>query len=191
MTSTTVGALTLKSVPSFSPDAKKILAEHGPEVFRTIFGSHFIWKVMISAESGVCISISTQSHMERESLSVVVDINLLFWSITLEAELLNRVEAHLQQNLDVAIFDTMSGHFSHPSGTQLDLATLTKIGTTARENIGQLENRLEARVKLALDSEDGLEASKNLNACVTTVLIAPWSILADWHEGLRSWRLQH
>jgi hypothetical protein len=133
----------------------------------------------------------SKSHQERESLSAVVDINLLFWSKHAEQELINKVQQHLQQSLEVVTFDTMSNHYSYQTGDQLNIPVLLKAAQEMRDNIVQLEKRLESRITAALNSTNGSQGSADLDRCLTTVLIAPWTILPDWHEGLRIWRLEH
>jgi hypothetical protein len=185
---TILGAFSYEQIPPLTEDASRLLREHGPDVFKSIFGSYFVWKLLIGAESGFCVSMGSESHTERESMSVVVDIDLLFWSVSVEQELVSKVESHLKQSFEIAYFDTIGGVCIQKTGTEMDVVELNMLAKTVKNDVGKLQARLQERVEAVLDSPDVSLVSKELLPCVTSVLVAPWSVLEEWHNGVREWK---
>ena len=188
---TIAGAIGLDRNPSFTPDASRLLEEHGPDLFKTIFGSHFIWRIIVGAEAGFCFSMGSDKHTERESISVVVDINLLFWSISIEGELTSKLESHLDESFNFTYFDTLTNTYVNENGTEFDLSNLYDRAKTIRDNVGKIEQRLASRLQVPTRLADAVLTSENLSSCVVGMLVAPWSILDEWHAGVKKWRLSN
>ncbi|KAF5632066.1 hypothetical protein F52700_6584 [Fusarium sp. NRRL 52700] len=169
--------LKLNSQP-LTTEARQVLREYGPEAFETMFGTHFVSGFVIGCESGYCISMQTDKRDERDEFSLIAEIHFLFWSVSVEAKLAEKVETSLKMKPTITSYDTLEAIFEQ-SGTNADL-TADRFAESSME-IRQRIKSLEARVATA-------KAAGKLDHLILEIVVSPWAALKEWHEGCADWR---
>lgn len=170
----------LSEHPPFSTKAKTLLGDLGPIVFQAVFGTHFVAGLLLGAEAGYCFGKQAGTHSEKDTMSVVVEAHFLFWSSTSETKVTEKLSSNEFQNISLTFYDTLSNGFSQ--------------GTTATMSEGQLVDArtqiidLEGRIKTARSNLTTQAALECDSTAVLGLLLAPWQILRDWHEGIKKWR---
>jgi hypothetical protein len=117
--------------------------------------------------------------------SIVAEISLLFWSATAEVEVSASTKTLLKHAITLTAYDTLSGKFVEEKSTDLDPKDFLKRAMEARVRISEVLNRLESVLSelhpLRIASED--DASR----VVVKVVLAPWTILPEWHQLVSKW----
>ncbi|KAF4944938.1 hypothetical protein FGADI_12329 [Fusarium gaditjirri] len=159
-------------------EARQLLREYGPEAFETMFGTHFVSGFVIGCESGYCISMQTDKRDERDEFSLIAEIHFLFWSVSVETKLAEKVETSLKMKPTITSYDTLEAIFEQ-SGIKDDL-TADSFAESSME-IRQRIKSLKARVATA-------KAAEKLDRLILEIVVSPWAALKEWHEGCADWR---
>ncbi|KIW09868.1 hypothetical protein PV08_11969 [Exophiala spinifera] len=184
---TITGQLGISRLPVLTKEAITLLQEEGPDMFEIIYGSHFVWKIIAGAEAGFCLAMTSMSHTERESLSIVAEIDLFFFSTSAEAEILSKYESSFTEDLKCTFYDTLEHDFSTKTGLELKKG-LGDYARMIRDKVGRIEKRVAERIHPIISSPAVSLRSKEMSDCMIAVLVAPWSILLEWHESANKWK---
>ena len=170
----------LSKHPPFSRKAKTLLGDLGPIAFQAVFGTHFVAGLLLGAEAGYCFGKQADTHNEKDTMSAVVEAHFLFWSSTLETKVTEKLSNNEFQNMSLTFYDTLSLGFIQGTTTAMSEGQLVD----ARTHMTDLEGRIKT-ARSNLTTHAVLECD---STAIVGLLLAPWQILPDWHEGIKKWR---
>lgn len=122
--------------------------------------------------------MQTDKRDERDEFSLIAEIHFLFWSVSVETKLAEKVESSLKMKPTITSYDTLEAIFEQ-SGNKDDL-TADSFAESSME-IRQRIKSLEARVATA-------KAAKKLDHLILEIVVSPWAALKEWHDGYADWR---
>ena len=170
----------LSKHPPFSRKAKTLLRDLGPIAFQAIFGTHFVAGLLLGVEAGCCFGKQAGTHDEKDTVSAVVEAHFLFWSSTSETKVTEKFSSNEFQDISLTFYDTLSTSFSKGTTATMSEAQMVDARTHMTDLEGRIKNarsKLTTRAVLQCDS-----------TAIVGLLLAPWQILHDWHEGVQKWR---
>ncbi|KAF5009285.1 hypothetical protein FDECE_4497 [Fusarium decemcellulare] len=170
-----------KTQRRFSEAAKRLLQEHGPEMFETVFGTHFVSGFVLGCESGYLISLQEDREEERNSFTLIGEIHALFWSVSASTKVAENFHSSFQHKLRITSYDTLNEGLE--SGQEeMSWDQFVQRSMRIRERLKSVEKRVsQAKTRLkSFRADPGSEL-------VLEILLSPWNILEEWQAGNHVW----
>lgn len=183
-----VGRIVLDRTPSLSDSALKLLLKSdGPARFREMYGDFYICGYELGADAGACISASTESTSEHETLKVTVAVKLLFYTAS-TSHTEEDSSSSTSSALSFCGFSSLEGSATSLVSKDLlarEQAQLQRAATEYMLKVGSLDSEVRARLsQLSLKDGQRLPLSTSFliyqSGLVVQLLLAPFSRLNQY-----------
>jgi hypothetical protein len=176
--------LRYKTAPKLDAHALELLRYSGPNAFRDQYGDFYISGFVIGAEAGVCFANGASHDETHQTLSLTVEVHLLFFSFEFTVDLLKIHSSSDKIWASVSAFDTLSHTSISPPRNDMNMGDFLKFRDEYQEKIRNIKGRVDELKKQcgANNVDDFIK-----RGLVMELVLSPFEDLNEYVETKALW----
>ncbi|KAH8812921.1 hypothetical protein F5884DRAFT_318716 [Xylogone sp. PMI_703] len=172
----------LQQLPSLTHAAKEVLCEAGPEVFQSIYGTHFVSGFLLGNELGWAFSQQCTQTEEKDAMKLLVEVHFLFWSASHEEQLAAWEKIETSESTPFILYDTATQKLENRCLKDVTPESFVKLSREVQERLESQSSRVD---KATEEVRKSALADVSKSEYILAIILSPWTVL-NGTEQLRS-----